>query len=287
MRTIEITDEDFARLQNLATAFVDTPATVVTRLIDHFEVSGDRVPSGDGAVRASATPVETRRPVADSPDDDASTAHFGGRDISTIKHEAGGDLTSQKDGFEEASAAPPKRRPAMAPPPDDEVTPLHYGEHNIPPLQFTTVTSASFGGQSPGTLSWNHLVRLALSATMDKVRSFSQLSRISRATLVEGKRETNGYKPVHPHDFSYCNDSTPKAVMIISRCAKELGVEAKIEFRWKEGEGVYRPGRHATLTLGSSAPNRDGANPEKPMSNPKPERDTPRPAMVYPENRSQ
>lgn len=37
MPTIEITDRDFARLQKLATPFVDTPATTLSRLLDHFD----------------------------------------------------------------------------------------------------------------------------------------------------------------------------------------------------------------------------------------------------------
>ncbi|PTX05347.1 T4SS efffector SepA family protein [Pararhodobacter aggregans] len=45
MPTIEITDLDFARLQKIAVPFVDTPATVFTRVMDAFESLAARRPS--------------------------------------------------------------------------------------------------------------------------------------------------------------------------------------------------------------------------------------------------
>ncbi|MFN3260759.1 MAG: T4SS efffector SepA family protein [Pikeienuella sp.] len=50
MPTIEITDHDFARLQKVAVPFIDTPATVFTKILDVFERSN--APAG-----ATETPL--------------------------------------------------------------------------------------------------------------------------------------------------------------------------------------------------------------------------------------
>lgn len=42
MPTIEISQKDFVRLQSLATPFVDTPATVISRLLDAIDTGGEK-----------------------------------------------------------------------------------------------------------------------------------------------------------------------------------------------------------------------------------------------------
>ena len=171
MPKIEITDADFTRLQKLATPLVDTPATVVKRLIDHYE----------------------EKPKRNRP----------------------------KEKMGKAAMIPEDANPNS----------LIYYEYNIPPLKFTKIVRASFGGQTHGDVSWNHLVLVALAATRKEVSTLRELSRISGATIVQGRRETNGYKYVYPHDFSYSGVSAPTAAKIVARCAGELGVESRIVFR--------------------------------------------------------
>lgn len=54
MPTIEITDHDFARLQKVAVPFIDTPATVFTKVIDAFERTNAAASSAPAAPVAVA-----------------------------------------------------------------------------------------------------------------------------------------------------------------------------------------------------------------------------------------
>lgn len=44
MPTVELSDADFKRLQAIAVPFVDTPSSVINRLIDLYEASGKITP---------------------------------------------------------------------------------------------------------------------------------------------------------------------------------------------------------------------------------------------------
>lgn len=182
MPTIEITDEDFARLQKLATPFIDTPATTLSRVLDHYEASGNPQPP---------------KPVS--------------------------RLTT-------------------------------YGEHNLPPLTHTSVLDASFGAQTPEKATWDALVRLALISTLRQVRSVHELRTASGANVTQGRKETDGYKFVSDHQFSYQGVSAEDAVKIITRCAKFLQTTVSVEFEWRNKEGAYRPGKRARLALGDPGP---------------------------------
>lgn len=81
MPDISISDSNFERLQRLAKPFVDTPDTVIGRLLDQAEASG-----GTPAVQANGHASSLRRLDADAPDDLSFTrvrnASFAGVDIS-------------------------------------------------------------------------------------------------------------------------------------------------------------------------------------------------------------
>lgn len=67
MPVIRIPDPVFERLQSLATPFVDTPATVIERLLDHYDASG---PSREPSCRAAAAIATTTvHPEPDTPPD--------------------------------------------------------------------------------------------------------------------------------------------------------------------------------------------------------------------------
>lgn len=178
MPTIEITDEDFARLQKLATPFIDTPATTLSRVLDHFEADGSSKPA--------------------SPD------------------------------------------------------PLYptYTEQRLPPLTHTRILDARLGDLTPERATWDALVRLSLICTLKQVGSVRELRTASGANVAQGKKETDGYRFVPGHQFSYQGVSAEDAVQIITRCAKVLGETVLVEFEWRNKEGAYRPGERARLTLG-------------------------------------
>lgn len=62
MRQVEIADSDYVRLQKLAIPFVDTPATVIGRLIDQYETmlnapADQEAPKPNGVTRYSAAQI--------------------------------------------------------------------------------------------------------------------------------------------------------------------------------------------------------------------------------------
>jgi hypothetical protein len=180
MPTIEITNADFARLQKLATPFIDTPATTLERVLDFYEANGA----------------------------DTASAH-------------------------EQSLVPSSE----------------YNERNIPPLTHTKLLDATFGDLTPEKMTWDSLVRLALETVLQKVGSARELYSVSGANVVEGKKEVNGYKFVPNRNFSYQGVPAEDAVKIVARCARHLGIEARIKFDWRNKEGAYRPGEQASLKL--------------------------------------
>ena len=186
MRTIEITETDFGRLQKAAVPLVDTSATAISRLLDYYE-------QGNG--------------------------------------------TSS---------------PATSPNPPDhgeyERKVLTFGIEDIPPVVHTRLLSGRFNGRDLDKVKWNNLVELALLSVLDSHSSPSDLARISGANIVQGEKQTDGYKYVPNGGFSYQGVSAQGAIDIVVRCAKTLRCEVRIEFEWRDKDNAYRPGERAILT---------------------------------------
>jgi len=124
-----------------------------------------------------------------------------------------------------------------------------YSEKNLPPLTHTKVRSAKFGDASPDKMTWDSLVRLALTEMVKSGSPVGDLYRIVGAHVEGGKKETDGYKYIPAQNFSYQGVSATDAVKIITKCAQFLAYSVRIEFEWRSKEAAYKPGERAILNL--------------------------------------
>ena len=92
-------------------------------------------------------------------------------------------------------------------------------------------------------------MRTALVSAVDSCGSVEEPLRISGANVAQGKKETDGYKYLPSHDFSYQGVSAGSAVDILVRCAKALDFKVNIEFEWHDKNEAYRPGERAVLSI--------------------------------------
>lgn len=125
-----------------------------------------------------------------------------------------------------------------------------FGAQDIPPMVHTKLLSAKFGGIEPEKAAWDSLVRMALTMALEASgNSVPDLRRISGANVVQGKKESDGYKFVPANNFSYQGVSAEDATDIIVRCAKALKKGVLLEFEWRNKEGAFKPGERATIQI--------------------------------------
>jgi hypothetical protein len=141
------------------------------------------------------------------------------------------------------TAVPPPTKPSV-----QETS--EYFENLLPPLVHTKILDAKIDGEAPDKMNWDALVRLSLGAVLQKVGTPRELYKISGANVVEGKKNTDGYKPVLDQGYSYQGVSAEDAVKIVSRCARFLRIAVRIEFEWRNKPDAYRPGERGVLVLG-------------------------------------
>lgn len=180
MYSISLSNALYARLQKLAVPFVDTPETVIARLLDQAEQTGlmERVAKNSVSVANST-----------------------------------------------------------------------YSSESLPPLVHTKLLAAKFDGEILDKATWDGLVRLALSVVLKKVKTVQELKRVSGANLVQGRKETEGYKFVSSDNFSYQGVSAEDAVAIVRRCAKGTNSRASFEFEWRDKPGAHLPGQRAAVQI--------------------------------------
>lgn len=125
-----------------------------------------------------------------------------------------------------------------------------FDAKSIPPMVHTKLLSASLGGVEPEKAAWDALVRLALIKVFEaNNKNAAELRRLSGANVASGRKETDGYKFVASHGFSYQGVSAEDAIDIIARCAKTLGQCVDMEFEWRNKEGAFKPGERATIRI--------------------------------------
>jgi hypothetical protein len=124
-----------------------------------------------------------------------------------------------------------------------------FGAGNVPPLVHTKLMDARFNGAAPEKINWGSLVRFALTTAMAHCKTAKDLHRLSGANVVQGKKETDGYKFVPSHGFSFQGVSAEDAAKIVVRCAKALGVTASFEFEWRDKESAYQPGERGIVRV--------------------------------------
>lgn len=124
----------------------------------------------------------------------------------------------------------------------EEIERIGYSIDNLPPLSHTRFMGGQFAGEIPRKPKWDSFVCLALSVAFRKCQSVNELRRISGANIVEGFKDTEGYKLIDEYNFSYQGVSAERAAEISIQCAKALKCEMWFEFVWRDKEEAYRPG---------------------------------------------
>ncbi len=141
------------------------------------------------------------------------------------------------------------RAPSVAAASNVEDSIMTFGIEDIPPMTHTKLLNGRFNDRIPEKINWDGLVRLALVSTIDSSGSSKDLHRLSGANVVYGGKNTEGYKYVPSHDFSYQGVSAVGAVEIVVRCAKALGCSGHIEFEWRNKPNAHHPGKRAVLSI--------------------------------------
>ena len=148
------------------------------------------------------------------------------------------------DHYARHNVAPSDAAPAT---PKGQV--LTFGIKDIPSVIHTKLLAGHFNGHAPAKINWDGLMQTALGLTFDSCGSVEELHRLSGANVVQGKKETDGYKYLPSQDFSYQGSSADGVVAIVVRCAKALGHKVHIEFEWRNKDKAYRPGKRAVLSI--------------------------------------
>lgn len=148
------------------------------------------------------------------------------------------------DFYERNSPLDVSRTPSASP--SDAII---FSAENVPPLTHTKLMAAQFSGISPDKTSWDSLVRLALVQVMEICESTQDLHRLSGANVVDGEKDTEGYKFLSEQNFSYQGVSAEDAAKITIRCARALNCKVQFEFVWHNKDAAHRPGGRGVVRV--------------------------------------
>lgn len=186
MPNIELSEATFKRLQALARPLIDTPSTVIDRLLDHYAEAGEG---------ASAT--------------------NGGK---------------------------------------DPVAMIRFDPAEVPSLTHTKLRKASFGGRELVRPNWNELVRSAIDAGLERLKSVDELLRVTDARIVKGTKTDEGFSPMASRGISVQGVDAHDAWRIAYGLARKLSLPIEVIFEWRDKEGAAHPGEIGTI--GWSPPSR-------------------------------
>ena len=180
MPHVELSEPTFKRLQRLAKPLIDTPSTVIDRLIDHYE------DAGEGA---------------------------------------------------DAPAANGKDPAAM----------IRFDAAEVPSLTHTKLRKASFGGRELSRPNWNELVRTAIEAGLERLKTVEELLRVTDARIVKGTKTDEGFSPLASRGISVQGVDAHDAWRIAYGLARKLSLPVEVIFEWRDKEGAAHPGEIGTI----------------------------------------
>lgn len=180
MPTVELTESTFKRLQALAKPLIDTPSTVVDRLIDHYEDvrEGVDTPAANGK---------------------------------------------------------------------DQVAKFTFDPAEVPSLTHTKLRKASFGERELARPNWNELVRSAIEAGLDRLKSLDELLQLTDARIVKGTKTDEGFSPLPSRGISVQGVDAHDAWRIAYGLARKLSLPVEVIFEWRDKEGAAHPGEIGTI----------------------------------------
>ncbi|KPL04661.1 MAG: hypothetical protein AMK75_00950 [Planctomycetes bacterium SM23_65] len=114
-----------------------------------------------------------------------------------------------------------------------------------PDLSHTRILQARIGAKSAG--NWNKLLRAGLAIAVERRRSIDQIRGFADATVEEGVVIERGFHPVPGTGLSTPGVCANKAWEYALQLAKNLNLELRAHFRWREKEGAAFPGQEGVL----------------------------------------
>jgi len=126
-----------------------------------------------------------------------------------------------------------------------EVTkPMKFPATRSPSLRFTKIIEAAFAARS--ATNWNALLRSGVEVALQQNISIGRLKSLS-VPVAEGRKTNDGFCPVSKRNVSVQNVDANRAWSLSLILAKELNVEIKVKFRWREKDGATYPGKLGQL----------------------------------------
>ena len=115
-------------------------------------------------------------------------------------------------------------------------------------VKYTEILQIIINGESIGKKSWTNLVNKAIEiAIIDENMSMGELERLTRLNFVKGKKTDKGFQYIRKADLSVQRVEANRALKEAFKIIKELGKEAKVNFRWKNREGASYPGERGLV----------------------------------------
>lgn len=113
-----------------------------------------------------------------------------------------------------------------------------------PDLRFTKFIEAVFGPLRAN--NWNALLRCGVELAMQRNISISRLKTLS-LPVEEGQKTNDGFCPIPRLNVSVQNVDSNRAWNLSLCLAKELNIEIKVRFIWREKDGAAYPSEQGLL----------------------------------------
>lgn len=119
-----------------------------------------------------------------------------------------------------------------------------FNPEEPPNLHFTKIIEAVLSTRHAN--NWNAFLRCAVELALQRNISIGRLRSLS-LPIEEGQKTTDGFCPIPSLNISVQNVDSNRAWLLSLCLAKELQIEIKVRFRWRERDGAAFPGEQGML----------------------------------------
>lgn len=123
---------------------------------------------------------------------------------------------------------------------------LRFDPADLPSLTHTKLRRAVLDGRELSRPNWNQLARIAIEIGLSRLGGFEQLSHVTNARIVKGKKTDEGYSPLGATGISVQGVDTMDAWHITLGLARKLSMPVEVVFEWRDKAGAIHPGDTGT-----------------------------------------
>jgi hypothetical protein len=120
-----------------------------------------------------------------------------------------------------------------------------YDPGQPPSLTFTTLTTASFAGNT--ATNWNDLLRISVKTALTSGQTKHDIQRITSVNIQDGTVSERGYSPLTGTDVSVQGQTADEAWQNALKLARKIGCVIEAKFRWRDNEKASHPGASGVL----------------------------------------